>query len=1415
MTEHPMSAEQESIWLNDQFDGTASRYVESWNHRFDGRLDADAVAAALDGIVARHESLRSTLTLRDGRPVQRVMPPMPVPLRVREVTVDGVDAAMTEAVSTAVPLDEAPLLRATMLHVDDGQTVLLVTIHHAVVDGWCFRLLDEEFGERYRAHLEGRDPGIPPLPVTFGEYARRQRATPPRPEDVDYWRERMAGAPAESAVPGDRPRPVVLSHHGGRVTFRVPPKRVEAVRRLCRSVKVTPFVVYAAVLSVLVARSSGQDDVVIGTPVSRRDEPDLQDVIACLTDVMPVRQRMADGDRFRDVLARTKAAMREAMRHKAVPGITLVRMQDAPRSRSMFPMFQVVLTVDDADSPGPGLPGLTAERVQVHGGTAKFDLFFNLVPAGDGMTGLLEYSTDLYDPATARRIADRFIHLLEVAVASPDAPVRSLAILPESESVTLDAWGRGDPAGTAAPLPETVRAVARRRPEAVAVRHGDVAVTYREFDAAVRQVAAALHAGGFTGRRIGVHLGRSVDAVVAVAGVMAAGACVVPLDPGYPADRIRFMSRDADLALTISEDVPADRPSGDAPVWTMKELADAVGDEPPAVAPEDPAYLVYTSGSTGVPKGVPVSHRLLSNVADWQGRVSSPEGSGVTAQFAPLSFDVAFQETYATWAAGGTLVLVDESSRRDPRRLFALLNRHRVARLFLPYVALQHIAEYAAVHRLECPTLREVVCAGEQLFVTPAIRRFFVAHPEATLENQYGPSETHVVTRHRLTGSPLRWPDRPPIGRPVPGARVRILAEDLSPVPIGTTGELCLSVPGMAAGYLRSTAESAGRFFTDGEGNRWYRSGDFGRYGPDGLIEFAGRRDRQVKIRGHRVEPGEVESAVRAQPGVSEAAVVVEAGTEPSDGRLVAYFVPDGTAGPDGRALRARLRDVLPGYLVPALCVPIDAMPLTPSGKVDRAALPGTRTVPSSSPADRAEPRWTATRSAVAAMWTELLGGSDYGLDDDFFTVGGDSLSAVRLLVRLREAYGVQIGLDAVFASPTVARLADLVDGLGGTAAHDPVPVPVLDRRVVPAADVRHGTGCESVLLTGATGFLGAYLLRDLLRSTDAVVHCLVRAADGTEGVGRLRANLSRYGLWDDATADRVRVVTGDLASPAFGLPDEEWHRLTDGVDLVVHSGAAVNLVHSDSRLRAANVSGTAEVLRLAAERRTVPVHHVSTVGVYGHRSGNVTDGDPIADGGGLRNGYARTKWAAERLVSQARSRGLPVSVYRPTRISGDTLGGAGPTGDYLWLLLKGCLQVGAVPEGLGGRFDLVPVDHVSGAIVSLATGTVPAGRDWLLSGRRTVWFDEIVDLTRELGHRPRTVPPSRWRRMVEADPRNAAYPLLGVISEGGGDGPLFESDATARALSGTGIPDPVVGTELLRRYLRTYTADGFLPAAP
>jgi amino acid adenylation domain-containing protein len=1071
----PLSFAQQRLWFIEQLEPGAGSYNILHPVRLRGRLDPTALRRALSDVVRRHEALRTRFAETDGEPVQVVDVAAPVPLPLVDLGDIPAGARVGEAVRLAAretlrPFDLArgPLLRVSLLRLDDAEWVLLLGTHHAVYDGWSAGVLTYELDALYTAYATGREPSLPEPPVQYADYAAWQRAWlagDALDRQVAWWRERLAGAPPFLDLSTDRPRPAVPGARGATLSFSVPAETERGLQALARTEGATLFMALLAAWQLLLARYAGTDDVVVGTPIAGRTRQETEGLIGFFANTLALRTDLSGRPTFRALLARVRETALGAYAHQDVPFERLVEALQVERSLAHTPVFQVLFGVlsRDRSAAGPARIGdLAVERLELGEDAARVDLDLKLAERAEGLSGVLTYRAELWDRATVERMAAHLGRLLASAAARPDVPFPELEMMGEDERAqVVSGWN-----ATAAPYPAGLcahhlfEAQARRTPAAVALVAGGARLTYAELDARADRLAGALVRRGVgPDARVALCLDRSAELLVAVLAVLKAGGAYVPLDPEYPAERLAFMLADSGARVLLTQAELADRlpafggetvvlegaPSPPDPLSLTRgegEHDDGTAQEAlphswgrvaspsepgGGLSPDNLAYVIYTSGSTGRPKGVAMPHRPLVNLVAWQEREWCGPRPAVTLQFASISFDVSFQEIFACWAGGGTLVVAPEEARGDPAALLALLEQEEVERLFLPYVALQQVAEEAVSRGAFPASLREVHVAGEQLRVTDSIRRW-LGGLDARLHNHYGPSETHVATRLTLGHDAGGWPLLPAIGAPVANARGYVLDGELAPLPPGVPGELYLGGACLARGYLDRPDLTAERFvpdpFAPEPGARVYRTGDRARWRADGTLEFLGRADQQVKVRGFRVEPGEVEAALERHPEVREAVVVARADAS-GDRRLAAYVVAEEGASPAAAALRAHLAEHLPGYMVPSTVTVLERFPLTPSGKTDRRALPAP-----DAPADRGAhvaPR-TPTEAAIARIWTEVLEVERVGVQDGFFALGGHSLLATRVASRVRAAFGIELPVRALFEAQTVAALAERVD---------------------------------------------------------------------------------------------------------------------------------------------------------------------------------------------------------------------------------------------------------------------------------------------------------------------------------------------------------------------------------------------------
>jgi amino acid adenylation domain-containing protein len=1069
----PLSFAQQRLWFIDRLEPGGHVYNVPLLARLSGTLNRAALEQALAQILTRHESLRTVFTSGDGEPVQQILPLAPDPVAV--VDLSHLDESerepearrlATQEAQRPFDLDHGPLLRANLLRLGDQDHVLVIVIHHIACDGWSVGVLMRELSALYEGLVGGRPAVLPELAVQYADYAVWQRSWlqgPALQAQLAYWQQRLAGAPPVLELPTDRPRPPVQTYRGGQEEILLPPSLLQRLGELGRREGATPFMTLLAAFQALLARYSRQEDVVVGAPVAGRGRSELEPLIGFFVNTLVLRTDLSGQPTFRQLVGRVKEVALGALAHQDVPFEKLVEELQPERDASRSPLFQVFFVLQNAPREALQLPGLTLRRGGFDHHTAKFDLQLTVSERAEGQRVSMVYNRDLFDAETIRRMLEHYQILLEGAVAEPDRPVERLPLLRPAERQQLAAWSR-----TQQPYPrdlcvqDLVEAQVRRTPDAVAALFGDRRLTYRELNERANRLAHYLRGlGAGPDRLVGLCLERSLELVVGTLAVLKAGAAYVPLDPAYPAERLAVMLADARPAALLTQQRPrAKLPPGEAPVVCLDadwpQVAQTPGEDPPRRGgPENLAYVLYTSGTTGTPKGVAMPHRPLVNLLHWQLSSWAHGGPALTTQFASLNFDVSFQEIFATLASGGALRVLPDEVRQDPAALARLLADEPVGRAYLPPVVLQHLAEAVESTGRPPRALREVICAGEQLQVTRPGAQLFGRLKGCVLQNHYGPTEAHVVTWHTLQGDPAAWPAQVPIGRPIANAEIHLLDRHGQPVPVGVPGELYIGGVCLARGYLHRPDLTSEKFvahpFSEDPGARLYRTGDAARWRADGTIECLGRLDSQVKLRGFRIELGEVEAVLSQHPAVRATAVIVRE-DQRGDKNLLAYVAVDADQAVKPVELRKHLKDKLPAYMVPAAVVCLDRLPLTRNGKVDRKALPNPTTDVDGG-SEGPEPR-NAEEEILAGIYGQLLGHAAVGRDDDFFELGGHSLLATRVVSQIRAIFQIELPLVALFEAPTVAGLAERIIATrqSGQGLSTPPLVPVPRGRRLPVS---------------------------------------------------------------------------------------------------------------------------------------------------------------------------------------------------------------------------------------------------------------------------------------------------------------------------------------------------------------------------
>ncbi|MEV6054488.1 amino acid adenylation domain-containing protein [Streptomyces sp. NPDC052107] len=1371
----PLLPGQEGIWFEQQA-APGKRYVISRTFLVRGQVDVPRLRRALTRLGQRQTALRTVVRqdadgwwqTPDADPGAAVdhhdmtrMPPAEQQHRIRALVAAG--AAAEEA---------SPLARTLVVTLGVSAVVVHFDIHHVIADDWSLDLFFTELSALY----DDPDAHLPPLRLTFADHVRETLDRLPEREHaaLEFWQGALEGGAAALDLVTDHPRPAVLSGAGDRVRLRINAAESARYAEAARRHGVSRFMFCLAGVYIVLAAHAERDTLCLGSLATGRGRAGTEDLVGYFVNLLPIRVEATADTPVATLFRRVREGCTAAYAHHNVPFQTVCReLGAAGVSRGSSPFRAVVNHQQHPPrplrlGPAPAEPWPPAEN-----GTAKFELTFTFQESPQGLGLEAEFSTDLYRRDTVERLAGQLVAVLSrLADAGSDTVLRDIELLEPGERERLLAAPDAErpPAHPDATLTSLFARTAAAHPGKTAVVGDDTALTYRELDRLSDDVATRLLAqGARPGERVALCLERTPLLIVAALGVLKTGAAYVPLDPAYPAERLRYVLADARArTLVTAKDIsdrlflPGMETDGLPPVLDIDRLVRPSDETAPvrqAARATDPAYIIYTSGSTGRPRGVVVSHRSVVNTlhASLARHPFTPDD--VWLQLTSPGFDVAAYEQFMPLVSGGTLVYCGDATRGDAAALARALRENGVTVMVIVPSLLR------ALGRPDLASVRVLVVAGES--ADPHDTRHYARG--RIVINGYGPTEAAILATTHEAG-PDEERGRIPIGRALPGTTAHVIDRHGRPAATGVPGELWLGGAGVAVGYWNNPERTRDLFTTVpvlGDG-RLYRTGDRVRRLPDGTLDYLGRLDGQIKLRGFRIELGEIEATLTGHERIGEAiAVLVGEGADADLG--VAYV---GTA--DEQEARAHLVRRLPGHMVPRYVVPVARIPTSSHGKADRTALAARLAAHARDhgPAEGTGPAPSPLEQGLLALWRQVLGsGPSIGPSDDFFARGGHSLRLIRLLGEIERQYGTRIPVRDFLAEPTVratARALARPDAGTKTATVLPEDV-VLDPGITFAGPVAAPRRTDSVLLTGATGFVGIHVLRELLDRTEGPVLCLVRAATPEAARARLAKAARRHALALDAADSRIVPIPGDLTLPGLGLTGTPGQDAARAAATVLHLGAEVHHLSGYQHLAAANVGGTQELLRIAAEGQAARFHHVSTLAVlHEHtpdgRPRTLSESTPAEHERHPRGrGYAAAKWAAEELVRQAVARGADARTYRLGRAGGSVTTGALSRDDMLTRLLVSSAALGCYPAHPGLASDALPVDVMARALVALALADAPPGTvHHLHHPRRTGLGVFLAGHDRRTGSRTRPVGLRTWLgRLDDAVAQGTELPAL------------------------------------------------------
>ncbi|EIC20389.1 non-ribosomal peptide synthetase [Thiorhodovibrio frisius] len=1341
---------------------------------FSAEINPLQLRTATTELLAAHPVFRACFAEQDGQLYIQIPEPaakddQPL-VALHDSSNEGIHARTETLRHQPLGIDSAPLWRAE-LHVSTAGTCSLVfCIHHAIFDGWSFNLFLDELGERYLRHPVPERLNI----FDYCDWSRCLPKSPPFAESIAYWKHKLGGADAHTELPIDQNpgNPNESPDTNQALALRFAPETVAALKAFADEAGITMSPLLFALYLVWIWRLTGQRELVCAYPYAGRDIAGTEHIYGMFVTMGFLRQTLDPRASFGELATAVHRQMLDDKDH------LLATPYDAEIAG--LESLNLIFSLQS----GIGLEGSFGEvgfkADELPAATAKADLTGIFYQSLDGaIEGRLEYDSSRFHPETVSGFLDTYQSLVEAAARAPQSRVNELAYQSDADLSRFMGFACGPrlelPPST---IPARFASVAARAPEAPAVLFEGRSLSYQALAELSDRIASGLLRRLAPGSRVGLSMHKSDTLVATLLGILKAGCAYVPLDPSYPPERLRFFAENAGVTH-VAADAPSREALTEIGLGGLRffdpdqDLAPSAGEQP-KVGPETLAYIIHTSGSTGQPKGVMIEQHNLVHFAVSAAAAMQLEAGSVVALIASMNFDASVLEIFPALLNGHTLAVVPEDARKEPALLHRTIGELGVTHTIMSPVVLRNLPHEPL------PALRMLGFGGDVIDQQTADwwsrqTRFL---------SMYGPTETTVMAS---LGEIAPGANARIIGRPLPGYRLYLLDRDHQPVPQGAVGEICIGGEGLARGYLNRDDLTVERFVLDPFGGspyaRMYLTGDLGRFLPDGTIEFFGRNDAQIKVRGFRIELGEIENSLASFPGIKQ--VVCAAKGEGENRYLAAYYLADSDLCES--ALRKHAGEFLPDYMIPSFFVRLSALPVSPSGKIDRKALPAVAGKESQNP-----PQEGAERQ-IADIWEDLLHYHGIDRDDSFFNVGGNSLLAVRMQAAVEKKLGLEFSISDFYRAPTIAALAagQQQDFIAQAVADAEAELLVAEPAQHPQDPM---AAPQSILLTGARGFLGIFLLAELTRRCEHV-HCLLRCDNKAAGLAALRKQAAEAGV--DPDFARVIIVPGDLGEPGLGLSDEAHARLASDIDAILHCGAFVHHLYSYATMKPINVGGTEALLALALSGRQKPFCYVSTITV----GASLTDVDRIAEdvlpnAPAVDNGYILTKWVGEQRIARAvRKFGLPAVIARPGNITGSSASGySNYHNNHFWRFTKGCLQLGAYPD-IPMPIEMMPVDHLAAAIAALATRAPepPESQSRLLvanlANPTSLSLGDFFAQLSAAGYPAQAEPATAWqKRLSHLAPDNALSQIKDFYTgDLSGEAPPTEQQQTLAALQAAG----------------------------
>ncbi len=1359
--DYPLSSYQKNLYIINSIAGENTSYNVPALFKINGDVDRRRIENAFNKLLQRHDSLRTYFIARDGEPVQLISKNASIKIEFANVMHDDL---MDHVRSFIRPFDlsKAPLVRVIMVNTDCGDNYLLCDFHHIVVDGHSLGIIIKDLAAIYN------NDQLSDLKIQYKDFSVWQRkllSNDAFSMQKEYWLETYSDEIPLLNFPYDCKRPVEKSIEGSHFNFFINSYTVNRLKSIAIDNNSTLFMMIFAAYVILLHKYTSQEDIIIGVPYIGRPNYELNNVVGMFVNTLSIRNKISGKDKIIDFLGKCSENCKKSYENGDYPFDELVTSLKIQRDINRNPLFDTLFTLRNFSTDSIEFSDFSMESVFLDSGISKFDFSFDAEEKKDGLHFIVEYCTDLIKRDSIERLCSHYKKVLEAIISDIDMVIDDIDLLTEQDRQQLEEFNRN---GFDYPKDMTIdklfKKQVRKTPDDTALFYNGEEITYSQLDIKSDKLAYSLMKRGVDSSSIvGVMTGRGIDFIVTILGIIKAGAAYLPIDTKYPPDRIMYMLNDSGAKLVISATEKVDHYSNGTIINLYDEISktdDAVDydmSEDCITAPDSLLYAIYTSGSTGNPKAVMIEHKNMVNLIHFEYYKEKVDFAVRVLQFASLSFDVSAQEIFSTLLSGGKLIIADDEVKTDVVKFFRFINEYGINIMFLPPAFLKTILSDPANIALMPVSLQHVIVAGEQLIITDAIKKYLGCN-NVVLHNHYGPSETHVVTAYKiLPGQYVQ--DLPPIGKPISNTRVYIVNNQKRLQPVGIPGEIYIAGDCVGRGYLHNEELTRERFLPDMYSDgRMYRTGDLGRWLPDGNIEFLGRMDHQVKVRGFRIELSEIEKSILDYPDVSE--VTIAAKTDNNGNYLCAYCVSSDTT--DESAIRRYLENKLPEYMIPKYIMKVEKIPKTPNGKIDKKSLPE----PIRTAEYVFEEPQNETQKLIIELWKEILNVDNIGINDNFFELGGDSLLLIKFQIKAMKYHWSNLNTQDYYSLKTVRSLAEKINSGTSAGTSETEDDNIED---ITKTEQFAGNNCCGYLITGVTGFLGIHILNELVktRENDIQICCLIRSSDIENSNQLLKNKLSFY--FGNSRAieilNKVKIVCGDISKQELGLNSDDYNYISNNINVVINAAANVKHYGDYEAFRGPNYDGVVNLIKLCM-KNGITLNHISTIGVIGEYYKN--DGNKRSK---VENFYLKTKFEAESVIMKYAEKGLKYNIYRVGNLTGrylDCVFQENIENNALYSRIKSIIEIGYLPiDYLDIKLDITPVDLCSEAVVKLVhTNTI--NNICNLFNNNFVFIKTLVTYMRRYGYDIIIVPMHRFIKVIEEiaeDTKRSDY-LMGIVQD-------------------------------------------------